>query len=217
MKERSAFSSPSWRCFRWRLIIISADSIATHRALIENDRTLSGTISVIKNLRTYQLEGNAVSLERSASVARLFSEQRWQEFKQDVFFFQSKIPPDWWRFLLVDHGLNATPFWIFVGSSFSAHLPLNNGTLFLLASFDLLLIAVMLLLVRYAFGMKTALLFAIFFFANFFATFDIVGGGFLRELWLACLVAFVCFLKKGRMGAAGCCLAVSALDRVFPV
>lgn len=190
---------------------------ATHRALIKNDQSLAGTISVVKNLRTYQLEGKAISLERSASVARLFSEQRWQEFKRDVLFFQSKIPADWWQFLLVDHGFNATPFWTFLGSSFSAHLALNNGTLFLLASFDLLLIAAMLLLVRYAFGTKTALLFAIFFFANFFATFDITGGGFLRQLWLASLIGFVCFLKRNKMGAAGFCLAVSTLDRVFPV
>ena len=190
---------------------------ATHRALVENDSSFSGTISVVKNLRTYQLEGKAVSLQRSEGIARVFSEQRWREFKQDVLFFQSKIPPDWWQFLLVDHGFNATPFWTLLGSSFSTHLALNDRTLLLLASFDLLLIAAMLLLVCYAFGMKTALLFAIFFFANFFATFDITGGAFLRQLWLASLIGFVCFLKKGKTVAAGLCLAVSALDRVFPL
>jgi hypothetical protein len=189
----------------------------THRALIENDSAFSGRIAVVKNLRTYQREGQNISLERSEGVRQLFSDERWQEFKQDVRFFQSRIPADWWQYLLVDHGFNGTPFWTRLGSIFSGHLELNNRTLSLLASFDLLLIAVMLLLVWYAFDLKTCLLFCIFFFANFFGTFDITGGGFLRQLWLASLVGFVCFFKKGKMGAAGFCLAVSVLDRVFPL
>ncbi|UCF32980.1 MAG: hypothetical protein JSV78_11675 [Phycisphaerales bacterium] len=190
---------------------------ATHRALIENDSTLSGAIPVVKNLRTYQREGHTISLERSNSVTRLFSDRRWQEFKQDVRFFQARISASGWQYLLVDHGFNGTPFWTRLGSTFSGHLELNNRTLFLLASFDLLFIAAMLLLVGYAFGLKTSLLFCIFFFANFFATFDVTGGSFLRQLWLASLVGFVCFFKKGKMGPAGFCLAVSVLDRVFPL
>ncbi len=190
---------------------------ATHRALVENDSSFSGKISLVKNLRTYERESAAISLQRSDSISRGFPEARWREFKQDVLFFQSKIPPDSWRPLLLDHGNNATPFWTLVGSSFTAQLPLNDLTLHLLASLDPLLIAAMLLLILYTFGLKTCLLFAIFFFANFFAPFDITGGAFLRQLWLALLVAFVCFFKKGKMIAAGLSLAVSALARVFPL
>ncbi len=190
---------------------------ATHRALIENDSSFSDRISMVKNLRTYQRESAAISLQRSDSITSRFSEERWRQFKQDVLFFQSKIPPGLWQLLLLDHGFNATPFWTLVGSSFSAHLALNDLTLYLLASLDLLLIAAMLLLIAYAFDLKTCLLFAIFFFANFFASFDITGGAFLRQLWLASLIAFICFFKKGKMTAAGFCLAISVLDRVFPL
>lgn len=190
---------------------------ATHRALVENDDSLAGSIPLVKNLRSYEREGQAVSWERSASVARVFSERRWQEFREDVRFFQARIPANWWQFVLIDHGFNATPFWTMVASSLSTHLPLHDGSLYALAALDLLLIAAMLLLVRYAFGTKTCLLLAIFVFANFFGVFDITGGAFLRQLWLAALIGFVCFFKKGRLVLAGLCLAVAALDRVFPL
>jgi hypothetical protein len=190
---------------------------ATQRALIENDASFARTISLVKNLRTNQLEGQAVSTERAGTVSRLFSEDRWQQFKRDVLFFQSRIPSVEWQRLLIDHGYNATPFWTFVGSLFSAHLALSNDTLFLLVSFDLLLIGAMFFLVRYAFGLKTALLFAIFFFANFFATFDFAGGAFLRQFWIAFLIGFACFLTKHKTIPAAFCLAIAVLDRAFPL
>lgn len=190
---------------------------ATHRALLDNDAALSDAIGVVKNLRTYRLESPAVSLERATGVVRSFSDARWQAFKRDVAFFQTRISPEGWQFLLVDHGYNATPFWNLLGCLFSSHLPLSDGTLGLLAALDLLLIAGMLAGVAWAFDLKTALLFAIFFFANFFATFDFTGGGFLRQLWLAALVGFVCCFQKRHMIAAGVCLAVAVLDRAFPL
>jgi len=190
---------------------------ATHRALIENDPSVAGSIALVKNLRTNQLENQAISTERAKSVSRLFFEERWQQFKHDVLFFQSKIPAMEWQFVLVDHGYNASPFWTFLGSLFSAHCKLGDGTLYLLAALDLALICAMFFLVWYAFGLKTALLFGIFFCANFFATFDFTGGAFLRQLWLAGLVGFVCFYQKGRTIPAALCLAVSALDRAFPL
>ena len=189
---------------------------ATHRALLDNDSAMAGPISVVKNLQTYRLESAAISLQRADRVQGLFSDARWREFKRDVAFFQGRIPPREWQSLLVDHGYNATPFWNLVGSLFSARLPLSGGTLGLLAALDVVLIGGMLVAVGWAFGPKTALLFTIFFFANFFATFDFTGGGFLRQLWLASLVGCVCFFHKRWMIPAGICLAVAVLDRAFP-
>lgn len=190
---------------------------ATHRALIENDASFSDTLTLVKNLRTNQLENRTLSTERSATVARLLPEERWQQFKQDVRFFQSKISPQEWQFLLIDHGFNATPFWAFVGSFCASHLALGDRTLYLLAAIDPVLIVAMFLLVGYTFGLKTTLLFAIFFFANFFATFDFTGGAYLRQLWLVFLIGFICFYQRGRAVPAALCLAVAALDRAFPL
>jgi hypothetical protein len=190
---------------------------ATHRALVENDPALSDAISLVKNLRTYDVENTRISMQRSDAVADLFSEPRWQQFKHDVRFFQAGIAPAEWQVLLVDHGFNATPFWTGVGSALSAHLPLNHATLLFLALLDPLLLAAALLLVWRTFDARTCLLVAIFLFANFFGVFDITGGAFLRQLWLAALIGFVCCYHRGWMIPAALLLAIAVLDRVFPI
>ena len=150
----------------------------TLRALIENDRASSERITLVKNLRTYQLEGRDICWQRSESLVSLFSEERWEKFKKDIRYFQSKMPPDAWRSVLIDHGFNATPFWIFFGSLLTQSLELNDRTLMLLTLLDPILIMGMFLLLGYAFGLKTVLIFAVFFFANFFGTFDFTGNAF---------------------------------------
>ncbi len=191
--------------------------VATYRALHENDSSAAAQITVVKNLRTYRLESATIALQRSADLQLHFSEQRWREFVRDVRFFQSRIPVSEWRVLLVDHGYNGTPFWTMLGSWFSAGLTLSDGALYALTALDPLLTLAMLILVWRAFGLQTALLFAIFFYANFFAPFGIVGGAFLRQLWLAALVAFICLLRIERRATAGGCVALAVLDRAFPL
>jgi hypothetical protein len=190
---------------------------ATYRALVEQDPSIAQTVQLVKDLRSYELEDPAVALERAGDVVPLFSEDRWQAFQDDIAFFRERIAPEAWRLILIDHGYNATPFWTFLGSRLGGSLELGPGVLAFIAALDPLLIIVMLVLARWGFGTRTALLFAIFLFANFFAVFDITGGAFLRQLWLAGVVGFVCCYAKGRMAAAGVCLAIATLDRVFPV
>jgi hypothetical protein len=190
---------------------------ATHRALVENDPALADAIGLVKNLRTYDVENARISMQRSDGVSCLFSDQRWEQFKRDVRFFQAEIAPAEWQILLVDHGFNATPFWTSVGSVLSAHLPLNHGTLLFLALLDPALLAAALVLVWRTFDAQTCLLTAIFLFANFFGVFDITGGAFLRQLWLAALIGCVCFYRQGRMVPAALLLSVAVLDRIFPV
>ena len=191
--------------------------LATHRALLENDPTLDTEIAFVKNLRTYQLEGREVSKARSESVAARFTDQRWSEFRADIAFFQSVVPRETWGYLMVDHGYNATPFWTLLGRSLSNKLDLSSSTLSFFASLDVVLALAMVLLVRWAFDTRTSLLFAIFFLASFFGTFEFTGGAFLRQVWLLGLVGFVCCWKRGHAAAAGLFLAVATLDRIFPV
>jgi hypothetical protein len=86
----------------------------------------------------------------------------------------------------------------------------------LLALIDPLLVAAALVLVWLTFDARTGLLAVIFLCANFFGVFDITGGAFLRQLWLAALIGFVCCYRRGWMWPAAALLAVAALDRVFP-
>ena len=189
---------------------------ATHRALVENQPAMSGGISLVKNLRTYDIENARISWQRSDGVTARFSDSRWEQFKHDVRFFQARLAPAEWQVLLVDHGFNATPFWTGVGAALSSRLPLNSATLLLLALIDPLLVAAALVLVWLTFDARTGLLAVIFLCANFFGVFDITGGAFLRQLWLAALIGFVCCYRRGWMWPAAALLAVAALDRVFP-
>ncbi|MEM7202395.1 MAG: hypothetical protein AAF628_19140 [Planctomycetota bacterium] len=189
---------------------------AGYRALVEDDPSFAETAPIVKNLRSYALEGGDVCWQRSESVAAVFSETRWQEFKADVRYLYDRMAPVTRKLFLLDHGYNPTPFWTTIGVAFSQNLAMGPSTLLLLGALDPLLIVGMLLLVWRSFGRRAGLLFAIFFFANFFSTFDIMGGAFLRYLWLAASVAFACFYRQRRPALAGLCLAVAVLDRAFP-
>ncbi|MEM7305770.1 MAG: hypothetical protein AAF682_03825 [Planctomycetota bacterium] len=190
---------------------------ATHRALLENDPTLDAEITLVKNLRTNRFESKQISLARADSVESLFTEERWREFRSDVRFFQGLLPRAGWQPLLADHGYNATPFWTALGSLFSRNVELVGNALYLLASIDLVLLAVTLLVARWGFGTRGALLFAIFFFASPFSTFEFTGGAFLRQVWVLGTVGFAACLRRGRYGTAGALLALAVADRIFPV
>lgn len=191
--------------------------LATHRALVENDPSLHEEIEVVKNLRTYQMESRSVSLQRSESVAARFTAARWQEFRDDVARFETVVPRATWPFLVVDHGYNATPFWTLLGRTFSTRLSPGTGALRFLASLDVALLAAALALAAWGFGRRVALLFAVFYLATFFGTFEFTGGAFLRQVWFLGLVGFAACWHRDRPVAAGLFLAVAALDRVFPI
>jgi len=191
--------------------------VATLRALDENDPATGESVELVKNLRNYRLESAAICRQRADGILARFTPERWQEFTRDVAYWQTRIPPDHWRLLLIDHGNNTSPFVTAVYAFLSVQFGIDDATVFVLASLDLLLILLMLVLVTRAFGIETGLLFAIFFFGNAFAVFDITGGSFLRHMWLAGVVAFACFATRGRWTAAGIALAIATLDRVFPV
>jgi hypothetical protein len=190
---------------------------ATHAALVENERAFVERLAAVRNLRSYELEGQAVALQRSASAVQAFSAERWRQFKEDVRFFQGRMGPDQWQLLLLDYGFNGTPFWRLIGGALASRVSLGELNLFLLSLLDVLLIAAALGLVWYAFDLTTCLLATIFFFANFFATFDITGGGFLRMIWVAGLIGGICLLHRRRWVWGAQCLAAAALDRAFPV
>lgn len=189
---------------------------ATYRALAEADPPAARRITLIKNLRTYRFEGPEVCLRRSEGVAALFTEARWVAFTRDVAFFHRRLDPVRWQFILVDHGYNPTPFWTFLGGGIASRIPLSDRSLAAMASLDPLLVAAMMALAARTFGLEIAAYFALFFFANSFAPFTITGGAFLRQLWPAGLVAFVCLYHRRRTAAAGVALGIATLDRVFP-
>lgn len=184
-------------------------------ALVEDAPERAETLSLVKNLRTYDLEGLDAAVERGRGVRARFDDEGWEAFKADVRVLDARMQDRDWSTLLVDHGFNATPFWRMLAAPWTA-APLSGGALLAMALVDPVLLLLALLAVRRSFGRLEALLVAVVFFVNPFASFGFTGGAFLRLLWWSALLGAAAAWRSGRPVLAGSALAVATLDRVFP-
>ena len=142
---------------------------------------------------------------------------RWDAFKKDVTWFESKMRGDYWANAQKDHGFNAPPAWV-LGAAPLANLgPASHELLLSLASIDIALQLGAILLLGWAFGWRVMTVAAVFWGCNFPSSFFWVGGGFLRFDWVFFLVAATCFIRKRRFALGGAALAASTLLRAFPI
>ena len=182
----------------------------------EQDNALAG-IPFYTDLRTYQNAQRVTALANGVSVKNRFSARRWRAFKEDVAFFKKAtgMPRSpGLRFLVTDHGYNASPASTFLLSILTNAVPVTQVRL--LAVLDLFLVGGMLLLVFRTFGFELGAMFSIFFYANALNDHEYIAGSLLRYDWLFCIVAAVCLLEKGRHASSAFFLTVSAMLRVFP-
>ncbi len=150
-------------------------------------------------------------------VRARFSDQRWNEFKQDMRFFMDLMGPEYLS-TLTDHGANATPVWVFFARMLIGHAPASEGLLFAAGLVDAILLLLMALALWRAFGLWPMLLAMAVFGANDLYMFGTNWtGATLRHDWLAMLGFAAAALKRERWTLAGICLALSALIRAFPV
>jgi hypothetical protein len=146
-----------------------------------------------------------------------FSEERWQEFKKDMNYFEDVMGPDYLN-TLTDHGANATPVWVFFGRLLMAHAPASEHLLVATGLVDGLLLLLMAGALWWAFGLWPMLLAMTVFGANDLYMFGTNwSGATLRHDWLAYLGFGAAMLKRQRWTAAGIFLAMAALIRAFPV
>jgi hypothetical protein len=87
----------------------------------------------------------------------------------------------------------------------------------LLAAIDVLLQLGAILLICWAFGLRTMTLAAVFWGCNSVAEITWTSGAFLRQDWYFLLVAALCCAKKRRFALAGAALIWSASLRIFPI
>ena len=182
----------------------------------EQDNALAD-IPFFSDLRTYQNIQRETVLTDIDRIRNLFSQERWDAFKEDVSFFKTATgmpQAPGLRFLVMDHGYNASPTSTFVLGILTNAIPVTQ--LWLLAVLDVLLVAAMIGLVFRTFGFEVAALFSIYFYVNALNDYDYIAGSLLRYDWLFCIVAAVCLLKKGRYASSSFFLTVSAMMRVFP-
>jgi hypothetical protein len=169
------------------------------------------------DLRTYKNLKRDAALRDAPRIKGLFSEQRWNAFKDDVAYFKSKIDkpgsPDM-IFLLMDHGYNGSPVSTFLLGTIANLVPLTHGLW--LAVIDVVLVLLMIALVVRCFGFELGAVFAVYFFTSILSGQEFLSGSLLRYDWLLYIVAAVCLLDRGRHAWAAFFLTLSAMLRLFP-
>ena len=146
-----------------------------------------------------------------------FTDARWSAFKQDIDWFQRAMAGSYWDSAQKDHGYNPPPVWTMAGKLFAGLAPAGDGFFKLLSAIDVLLQVGAVLLIGWAFGLRTMAIATVFWGCNAPANFYWTGGAFLRQDWFFLLVAALCLAKKRHFALAGAALTWSALLRVFPV
>jgi hypothetical protein len=170
----------------------------------------------ITNLETYQLEDTSAILAEPKRCKRHFSPARWALFKRDVGWFRSRMSVDAWDELQRDHGYNPTPAWGMLGATLGGSGPASTRRLVALTLFDPLIDLVMWGVVWWAFGWRAMCVALVYWGTNHPAEFSWIGGGYLRDGWLAAAVVGLCLLRRNHPVGAGFLLAYAALLRVFP-
>jgi hypothetical protein len=142
----------------------------------------------IRDLGTARMS-NAVAVAEDAYRYRgRFSEARWREFVADIGWFKSQLPQHRWSLLLSDHGYNGTPAWSFVvGGLLTRHLSVRNPfSRWLMLLLDPLLLLGSMAVVTWAFGMRAALLTAIFIGTHYLFSWGHLKGALLRTDFAMC-------------------------------
>jgi hypothetical protein len=146
-----------------------------------------------------------------------FGPERWQSFKDDLRFFRTKLSPEIWAILLMDHGYNPTPAWGILGRAISSTASASDGQISTLMAIDVVLLIAMWVVVWRTFGWRVACVALVFWGTAFPMRSWWTAGAFLRNDWLFMSVAGICLLRRERGFLAGLALGYAALLRVFPV
>ena len=177
-----------------------------------------------RDLRTNSIVSGEHVLDAAAHCREKFSPARWESFAEDVAYFANRSGIPGWHKILKDHGFNASPVWVALGSSIASRLPARSWSIGegdsivtgLIAPLDPLLLLIAAIAVAWALGWRTACVGLVLFGCNPLSQYQWVGGGFLRQPWLVALIIGLCLLYKERWFTAGVLLACSALLQVFP-
>ena len=170
----------------------------------------------MRNLVTNDLERTSAILGNPRACTEHFAPDRWLSFGQDVRWFRSRLPPEAWDRIQIDHGYNATPVWGVFGHSLTSLAPASERQIVALSLIDPALIVAMWAAVWWAFGWRTMSVALVWWGTNYPARFAWTGGGFLRADWLALTVIAVCLVRRGRYAGGGFALGYAALLRLFP-
>ncbi len=172
--------------------------------------------ATVRDLRTNDVVPSRTIEWHMGEVKRRFTPERWRQFVRDNSHFVVTSDPSYLARIRLDHGYNPTPAWTFVARLFDGWLPVDETTLRLWASLDLVLLATAFVFVFRSFGSWAGTVSLLVFGLGYPWRFDWVGGAFLRQDWLAASVIGLCMLKRERWAAAGALFGYAASVRLFP-
>lgn len=173
--------------------------------------------SNIRNLDDYSYESVRSVLKKNQDCKKYFSQDRWQEFKKDIQFFQNMMPTWKWQRLLRDKGYNPPPVWNMTGKILANLASTDSGlAINLLVGLDLFFLTLMFGFIWWAFGFRPMLFSLIFYCLNFMVNFVHIQGAFLRLEWLALMVIAICLYKKEFYKVSGIAFSYAVMSRVFP-
>lgn len=170
-----------------------------------------------RRMSDYRLIRATELLDRKQEIKAQFSESRWKEFKDDIYFFHSNYPPQA-RLVkaFTDHGYNPSPMYTFVARLFSDRSPYTFEYVHLLALIDPILLFIALAFLIWSFGFVGVALSCFIFFLHYPSHFDWASGSFMRFPWFAALCIGLALANKEKYLASGILLGISASFRGFP-
>jgi hypothetical protein len=175
----------------------------------------------LERRRVRDLENNRIGSPREiladpGKCRSHFSDERWEEFKQDIRWYRSHMSQREWELALTFHGANASPVWQLYAGPLASLAPVGDGFILGLALVDLLLLVIMWVCVVWAFDWRAACVAALWWGTNYPAIFDWVGGAYLRQDWLVLAVIGVCLVRREKQFVGGILLTCATLIRVLP-
>jgi hypothetical protein len=178
----------------------------------------------LRDLRTNTFVPAEQALARADECHARLPGDRWTAFAADVRYFADADDVAGWNRVLRDHGFNATPGWITLGRLVAGHSVAEDATVGASTSMldaslprlDPLLLLAALGSLAWAFGWRAACVATLAIALDPLAQFAWVGGGFLRNAWLAALLVGVALAKKRRFVAAGVALGIATHLQIVP-
>lgn len=184
-------------------------------AVDRQDKGYFKTVEEVRDLRTRKFVPVEEQVNYEACAIK-FSPARLEEFRADLRHFGPKMSAHSWGRLFRDKGFNGTPFYTVLASSLVNSTDGSIEQLTYLALLDPLMMLLAFAAVGWAFGVRQAALFVLFFCTFFPNRFVHMGGSIVRFDYVAALIVGLCALKKDRWGLCGGLLAWAAMVRVFP-
>lgn len=157
-------------------------------------------------------------LAQKERVKARFTPERWEEFVQDIKFFKSELVGSRWDGVLRDKGYNGSPAWsTVVGGLLSNNFPTSwrPGMVFL-ASLDLIMIAIAMGFVIWAYGLRSALLMLVLWGSSYVMSYSHMKGAYLRTDFVMPIIISMCLIKKNHYAPAGILMGYASIARVFP-